>query len=278
MSEVVLPDQQWTMIRPLKPFPNFERVYQGKAGSIPIAFPGVLDSFASRGVPGYDPNLIAGMTVPLGARITIWFPATIAGYAINNLYQYQILWRARSIRDFNEGQGSGQATPVQSYSSYHLPTHALGQPEVVAPTLSPTDSRYFLPGAVDTFAFSEGEPDLNSPGTVLLTSQNLVPSLSPFWEPPLTPQGNAAVWQQGVYVGSSHANTGGPSWLTYTTECKADEMTILAYKIPGEESTAPWDFTTEDPGDLAFSNTFGNNNGQNSVSPYSAILVTTGTT
>ncbi len=55
-------------------------------------------------------------------------------------------------------------------------------------------------------------------------------------------------------------------------------MSILAYKIPpGEGSPPDWDFTTVDPGDLAFSNTFGSGNGQNQPNPFTSILVMTGT-
>ena len=276
MSQVVLMDGQWTMCRFLRPFPNFERVYQGKEGTIPIAFPGTLDLFAARGTVGYDPNLIAGMTVPYGSRVTIWIPQTIAGYDVNALYQYQILWRMRNVQDFRAGQAQGQVTPEQNYSGYHLTTSGLGQPEANPP--SPTNNRYFLPGSTRTIAFEQAEPALGQPGVVHLTGEMLQPTLNPIWVQPLTPKGNLAIWQQGTYVGSSHANTGGPSWLTFTCDAEGDEMSLLAYKIPGGEGPPPaWDFTVADPGDLAFSNTYGNGNGQNQPSPFTSILVTTGT-
>jgi len=273
MSQVVLMDGQWTMCRFLRPFPNFERVYQGQDGTIPIAFPGELDLFAARGVAGYDPNLLAGITVPYGSRVTIWIPQTIAGTTVNALYQYQIKWRLRNVRDFRAGQAEAQITPVQNYSSYHLTTSGLGQPESNPP--SPTNGRYFLPGATRTIAFEQAEPAAGASGVIHLTGESLQPTLDPIWVQPLTPKGQNAVWQQGVYVGSSHANTGGPSYLTFTCDAEGDEMTILASKIdPGESS---WDFTTADPGDLSFSNTYGNGNGQNLPSPFTSILVMTGT-
>lgn len=278
MSQVVLMDGQWTMVRPLKPFPNFERVYQGVDGTRPIAFPGILDLFAQKKTPGYDPNLIAGLTVPYGSRVTIWIPSTIAGYAVNALYQYQILWRLRNVRDYRAGQSEGQATSIQSYTGYHLTTSGLGQPEFAgAPPNSP-NSRYFLPGATRTVAFEQAEPPLGQSGVIHITGELIRPTMDPIWVQPLTPSGQPAVWQQGTYVGSSHANNGGPSWLTFTCDADGDEMSILAYKIPPTEGSPPaWDFTQPDPGDLAFSNTFGNGNGQNNVNPFSGILVTTGT-
>ena len=279
-SQIVLMDGQWTMCRFLRPFPNFERVYQGKGGTIPIAFPGVLDLFAERGVVGFDPNLIAGITVPYGSRVTIWIPQTIAGYTVNALYQYQIIWRLRSVRDFRAGQAEGQVSALQDYSGYHLATSGLGQPEQNPSVPTPTSAtkRYFIPGSTRTVAFEQSEPALGLPGVIHLTGEMLQPTLSPIWTQPLTPSGANAVWQQGTYVGSSQANTGGPSWLTFTCDAKGDEMSILAYKIPPDEGSPPaWDFTAAAPGDLAFSNTYGNGNGQNQPSPFTSIMVTTGT-
>lgn len=277
MSKVVMVDAQWTMAATLKPFPNFERVYQGEDGTRPIAFPGTLDVFAAAGLPGYDPNLIAGFTVPLGSRITIWIPQTIDGYTVNALYQYQILWRLRTVKDYRAGQGEGQVSAAQSFSSYHLPTSLLGQPERLTPPAT-TNERFFLPGATNTVAFEQTEPTGGLPGVTNLRGEVLRPVIDPVWVQPLTPQGNDAVWQQGTYLGSSHPNTGGPSWLQYVMDAMGDEMLILAYKIPPAlGAPPPWDFTVADPGDLAFSNTYGNNNGQNPASP-TGILVLTGTT
>ena len=276
MSEVVLFDPQVSMCRFLRPFPNFERVYQGQDGSRPIAFPGVLDLYAEKGVTGYDPNLLGGITVPMGSRVTIWIPQTIAGYDVNALYRYQILWRLRNVRDCRAGQAEGQVTPTQNYSSYHLTTSGLGQPQSNTP--SALNQRYFLPGATRTVAFEQAEPALGLPGIIHLTGEQLQPTLDPVWVQPLTPSGADGTWQQGVYVNSSQPNNGGPSWLTFSCDADGDEMSILAYKIPpGEGSPPDWDFTTADPGDLAFSNTFGTGNGQNQPNPFTSILVMTGT-
>lgn len=278
-SAVVLADAQWTMVRPLKPFPGFERVYQGKDGSLPIAFPGVLDVFAERNVAGYDPSLIAGITVPLGSRVTIWIPQTITDGVdnevppeVNPLYQYQLLWRMRTPRDFRAGQGMGQVSTVQQYSSYHVPSSGYGQPQVV--TLDNSQPRYFLPGALRTVAYEQNEPSDGASGVTHLRGENLQPLQDPIWTPPLTPSGVPAVWQQGTYTDSAAANTGGPAYLTFTTDVEGDELCILASKI---DPSTPWDFTTVSPGDQSFSNTYGDNNGRNNVSPTSAILVTTGT-
>jgi hypothetical protein len=280
-SEVVLPDAQWTMVRYLKPFPNFEQVYQGKSGVFPIAFPGILDVFAQRKVAGYDPNLIAGITVPLGSRVTIWIPQTIndgievdLDPQVNALYQYQILWRMRTPRDFRAGQGMGQTSAVQQYSSYHVPTSSFGQPQTVTVVRPDPNALYYLPGSMRTVAFEQSEPVSGVPSVIHLRGEYLQPVSDPIWTPPFTPAGQQAVWQQGTYTNSAAPNTGGPAYLTFTTDVEGDEMTILASKI---DPTPDWDFTTTAPGDQAFSNTYGNNRGANQSKPTSAILVTTGT-
>ncbi len=266
------------MIRVLKPFPNFESRYQGVSGTFPIAFPGVLDNFSAAGTEGYDPNLIAGMTVPLGSQISIWIPQTIEdGIAeegppiVNALYQYQILWRMRSIKDYNVGQAKGQMTPTQDYSSYHLRNNALGQPQ--SQGQDPALKRYFLAGAIETIVLTQTEPSGGVPVPSHLRGQYLQTVADPIWVPPLTPSGASAVWQQGAYTRSNTAACGGPSFLIYTTVARGDEMAILASKI---DTDNPWDFTATDPGDVAFSNTYGNNNSQNFTLPTGGILVTTG--
>lgn len=266
------------MFRALKPFPNFESRYQGQAGNLPIAFPGVIDNLAQSGISGYDPNLLAGMTVPLGAQISIWIPQTIEdGSAsegpptVNALYQYQILWRARTIKDYVLGQTEAQTTNTQSYSSYHIRNNSIGQPE--AQGADPTLKRFWLPGAIETIVLQQTEPSGGVPVPSHLRGQYLQPIADPIWVPPLTPSGASAIWQQGAYTVSSSAACGGPSFLVYTTIARGDEFTIIASKI---DPDPPWDFTTDDPGDIAFSNTYGNNNGKNFALPTGAILVTTG--
>lgn len=266
------------MGRALRPFANFERVYQGQDGTRPIAFPGDLDLYAEKGVTGYDPNLLGAISVPLGSRVTIWIPETVAGYDVNALYRYQILWRMRDVRDFRVGQAEGQASPTQNYSNYHLTASGFGQPQSNTSPPSAIGQRFFLPGATRTIAFEQPEPALGLSGVVHLTGEMIQPTLDPIWVQPLTPKGNNGTWQQGVYVNSSQPNNSGPSWLTFTCDADGDEMAILAYKIPPEEgSPPPWDFTSAAPGDLAFSNTFGTGNGQNKPNPFTAIIVLTGT-
>lgn len=270
-------DNQWTMARVIRPFANFERRYQGVSGTIPIAFPGTIDALASQGLPGFNPDLLSGISVPLGSQLRLWIPQTLTSEAddpeepaeVNALYQYQILWRLRTPRDFTAGQQPATAhSTVQNYSSYHLPASPLGIQNVNA------ERRFYLPGAMQTMAYVQEEPDTSTPGVVQLRGQYLRPmSTNPLWVQPLTPAGRSGIWQQGV-LDSESVNTGGPEYLTYTTRCEGDELMILAYKI---DTTDPWDFTVDAPGDGAFSNTFGTAGGtQSPPNDLSGILITTG--
>ncbi len=267
-------EPQWSIAQFLKPFPGFEQVYQGQPGSKPIAFPGVLDSYAKKKLPGYDPNLLAGLTCPLGARVRLWIPLALSGAGLNSVYQYQVIWRMRTIVDFVTGQEMGQVSPAQAYSGYHIGIGPYGQPEVL---LDPATKRYFLPGSMETAVYPQAQPtspNAGTPGVVQLQGQLLQPSTSALWTAPLTPSGVDASWQQGVYP-INNSIVSAPSFVMYEFEAKGDEMSILATRIDGSDEVV-WDFTSDED-DGAFSSTYGNSSGQAAVSPYSAIMVMFGT-
>ena len=119
MTEATLVDAQFGVARVIKPFPGFESVYQGQPVSTPIAFPGTLDDDA--GKPGFDPNLLKGIPVPLGSKILLWIPTafnqTPAGDFQNVVdYKYKFLFRLRNLRDFRE-----------SRKAYHFPKNSPGE-------------------------------------------------------------------------------------------------------------------------------------------------------
>ena len=134
MADVVLSDAQMGMFQVIRPMPNFESIYQGVAGTVPIAFPGVLAPEAGR--PGFDPNLLAGIPVPLGSRLLVQIPMTIDTYTPIADYAYQFIWRTRNQTAVAEAILSGrQASP------YHLPSEVPGRKES---SLSP-DDLFFIP-------------------------------------------------------------------------------------------------------------------------------------
>lgn len=277
MAQTVVNEGQSSIVRFLKPFSGFEQIYQGKPSSQPVAFPGGLDLYAQKKAVGYDPDLSAGMTVPLGALVRIWIPLTISGGTVLSLYQYQIIWRLRTVADFVTGQSTGQVSSVQAYSGYHLGIDPFGQPD--ATDANNKLKRYFLPGAMQTAAFPQAQPSgplAGQPGVVQLQGQVLQPIATSSWKPPLTPAGRDAAWQQGVYP-DANPLAFGPAFVMYEFEAMGDEMAILASRSDATEDTT-WDFTTsEGDGDKPFSTTYGNNAGASAVNPYSAILVMVGT-
>lgn len=270
MTEPVISEPSYSIVRYLKPFPNFEKVYQGKPSTVPIAFPGTLDLNA--GKPGYDPNLLAALSVPLGSRVLIWIPLTLSGENVSPVYQYQIVWRLQTVTSFIQGQSTGQVSNEQSYSSYHLGVGPYGQPESL---LDPATKRYFLPGAVRTMGFPQTEPSDGAPAVTHLLGQVLQPLASPVWTQPYTPAGGLGTFQQGVYP-EPGGNETGPSFMVYSFPAEGDELMILATRInPTDGQT--WDFTSSEPGDGSFSETYGDSNGASNASPFTAILVMTGT-
>lgn len=276
MAQTVVSEGQWSIVQYLKPFPGFERVYQGKPARTPIAFPGELDLYAKKKLPGYDPDLLAGFPVPMGARVRLWIPLTISGGATAPNYQYQIVWRLRTINDFLKGQGSGQVDATQEYPNYHIGTGPLGQPETI--DSSTKLQRYFLPGGMQTSAFLQPQPtapNAGQAGVVQLQGQVLQPIASAAWVPPLTPAGRDGAWQQGVYPDLNALATS-PTFVMYELDAQGDQLAIFATRIGADEDTA-WDFTVNEDGDKSFSTTYGNNDGSSTASPYTAIMIMVGT-
>lgn len=261
MSEVVLSDAQMGMFSVLRPMPGFEDVYQGQAGTIPIAFPGTLDPDA--GKPGISPNLLQGVPVPFGARICVYIPMTIDQYTSQSIYGYQFLWRVRSRSSFEAAMQAGRTA-----APYHLSTEEPGRKEVQA--LSPTPY-LFIPASSDVEIFEQSEPGTNVPAQLNIRQQLYVPRLADSWVQPLTPTGADAEWQQGAYQFTTNVNCSGPTWFPIWLDCGGDEMIILCYKL---DTGDPWDFASTDKG---FSNTYGTNDGGLPLNPNIGILYATGT-
>jgi hypothetical protein len=98
---------EFSQARILKPFAGFEAKYEGLDPSeYPIAMPGTLDHMA--GQPGYDPNLLSGVPVPMGSKIKLWLPRLqnpgpygSSPGAESLSYRYLLVWRVRSLTDAN---------------------------------------------------------------------------------------------------------------------------------------------------------------------------------
>jgi hypothetical protein len=255
-----LSDAQVSMFQVIRPITNFEAVYEGKPGTVPIAFPGTLDPQA--GQPGFDANLLKGIPVPLGGRMLVQIPMTIDMYTSRAIYGYQFLWRTRNQQAFRDAISTNRQGVA-----YHLPSEELGRKE----RQGFPGELYFIPASSDVEIFEEAEPGTNVPAVLNVRQQIYVPKLADSWVQPLTAGGAGGVWQQGAYQFSSNVNCSGPTWFPLWLDVGGDELLILVYKI---DTAAPWAFGTTD---LGFSNTYGNNAGGLPVDPNIGILLATGT-
>lgn len=259
-SKFVAADAQFTNARVLKPFNDFEGTYQGVAGSTPIAMPGVLDPNA--GTPGYSPNLVAGLSVPLGSRVLVWVPQ----FCFIPVYVYYFIWRMRSLRDFrNPAKGKPRG-------AYHIPLQRSGAPDTSSGTAEP---RVQIPAAVKVLAFEQAEPtQFCADGLVNIRREDLISQMSP-GAAPLIANGEVGVIQQGI-LDPGNGTVGGvasaPIFFPFWMDAEGDELMVQVFKQAG----TAWDFT--DPNeDQVFSDIYGTGNGAHESFPGSGILVFTGT-
>jgi hypothetical protein len=247
---------EYTFAKVLRPFPNFETRYQGELVTTPIAFPGTLDPQAVTGAVGYSPNLLGGHPVPMGSRVRIWIPYVFDATVTTQDYYYQINWRLRNQKDFIDAVAQRRPT-----SDFHLPFPEIGRPDADA-------VRAFIPGAIDTLLYEQEEPGAGA-GIVHMRPQRYLQIVNSA-SVPLTPSGENGQWQQGVYEDPEDDPTpGGPSYGLLELDAMGDELSIWAFGV-GERA---WDFAGVD---IAFSNTYGTRNGQQSINPHIGIIIQTG--
>lgn len=258
-SKFVAADAQFTNARVLKPFDDFEAIYQGKTGFTPISMPGVRDPNA--GTPGYSPNLVAGLSVPLGARILTWIPQPCNVFTT---YRYYFVFRMRSLRDFrNPAKGKPRG-------AYHIPLQRSGQPDTSSGTAEP---RVQIPAAVKVIAFEQPEPtEFCSSGVIRIRREDLESQMNPGGLPFLA-DGSVGVFQQGILDPASPV-VGGiasqPIFLPFWFDAEGDDMIVVVEK----SDNAAWDFGGPDQ---VFSDIYGTGNGTHPPLPGSGILVFTGT-
>jgi hypothetical protein len=216
-SGFVAADAQFGVAQILKPFPNFEDVYQGKNLTTPIAFPGVLDPSADK--PGFSKKLLAGLAVPMGARIQLWIPVAVRNAIVVD-FDYLLIWRMRNIRDFrNPGRNSKR-------SPFHFPRQSPGAPDGLLP-------RFVIPAGSQTIVFDPPLPGVAMDPAVSIIKQDRirVGSGSAGAFDPFTPGGlPGAVVQQGVLDASVDPQVAGdPIFALYSTYAQGDELIIYAF-------------------------------------------------
>lgn len=281
MKDTVI-NAQLAHARILKPPRDFEDAYQGlDAAEIPIAIPGTLDFRA--GERGFDPQLMAGISIPLGSRLLLWLPQSLSVEGIPTVpYIYRILWRLRSQSDSAEARARNltrEGNP-QGGLSGHLPTQLKGIPadDGAAPG-DPDQERVVIPCALSTIAYEQTEPGgAFDDATTNLRGERLSvrgQSYFPPGEAPILVNDPTlkAVASQGVYPfpATPPGLNGGPTYIPFETDALGDEYIILVTRDPG--TTDLWDFATDD---FAFSRLFGTANGTRAPVPSIGIYAMEG--
>ncbi len=254
-SVAVMADAQFGNVRVLMPYTDFEDDYQGRAGSIPIAFPGGefggLSDQAAGHVDGYRLNQQKGHPVPRGSRISIGIPLTCGTNGVFTLcYRYWLVFRDQNVRTTRNPQRGGVRQP------WHYPRMGQGATDttLVVPTaFTPIDARYHCMG------YEQSEPAVgsNEPGILHIYPEAVIPEPNVIPNPLVHPP-NGVVQvgslQQGIYDTAFVPPSDQCMRDEFQVDCDGDEIIILAQRIPDDGDFGTWDF---DAGDAAFSNIFG---------------------
>ncbi len=262
----VLADSQFGLLQVLRPVDDFETVYQARPAGIPIAFPGGLDDEA--GDPLVADNLQKGLSVPMGAEVLLWVPFCAAYDGVTTqteLYEYQVIWRIRNIRDFRTAR-----------KPYHFPVQAAGVPDT---SVVPAESRSIIPAA-DWSAARQAPPVAPTEiGTTQAQyySDRLVPRAGGITSSPLDASGSATALTQGLFDPAVETGVADdPIFVPmYLGRAAGDEMIILARRV--NEGAGPWDFASASDLDFPFSNVYGTRDGARTPREHVGIYVMTGT-
>jgi hypothetical protein len=263
-------DAQMTNVRILKPFPNFEAVYQGQPAGFPISFPGERDPRAAANQPGFDPNLIAGIPVPQGARVLLNIPITPGIPTGSQVYSYRIVERFTNLNDYRDPPRNQGRPP------FHFPRSSPGAPDTTGGASSP---RTLRPAAWRDVGFEQAEV-LTENGKLVLRPEEIVVGRGGIINifQPLLPDGSSGVLQQGVLDPVTNPTAAPvPIFLPFWFDAEGDEIIILATREDVVQPNVNWDFTANDA-DLAFSNIYGTGAGAHANFPDLGIYMQTGTT
>lgn len=241
----------------LRPFDDFETVYQGQAPNTPIAFPGGLDQRA--GEPGFSPNLQKGAAIPMGSRIELWIPNIFDVAGNVYAYEYRVKFRLRNVLDFRDRR-----------EPFHLPNQDPGVPDT---TGGATAARFVVLCGSQVIAYEQPVAGTATEGQVNLLNQSFVP-MGGTDASPLVPNGSTAVLTQGVFdpVTDPYANTA--MFNVFRFDAEADEIIVMARRV--DIGAGSWDFASGGA-DAGFSNIYGNGSGTHSPVKEMGIYLFAGT-
>lgn len=231
MSETVMADAQFGTVKILKPFNNFEGVYNTTPARRPIQFTeGGVAIDPQAGKPGYDPRLLKGIACPLGARITIWLPAAIHGGAgdVALPYEWEFTWRYRNVFDFR-----------QNRVPFHYPKQSPGVPDGPSP-------RVIIPAATHAVVFNQAEPAGTVDGVVTnhLRPEDISAMTRGYGTPngtelPFLPDGSEGHFQQGLFD-PAVSIAFQPTYAVFELQAAGDELLIGAHR---DGTPVNWELT-----------------------------------
>lgn len=266
MAENVLFDPQFSLQKILRPFRDFEAVYEGKLGSTPIAFfeEGASARDPDAGKAGFSPDLLSYVNVPMGALVLLWIPMTFwpnaPGPLVSASYRYRIKWRMRTVTDY-----TNRRTP------FHLSKQFPGTPDTLTPA---NPQRLILPAAYDSVELQQPTPLTGPVDFALRPRAYIPPPITAVLDTlPLLPGGASGVHQQGVFDPAEFglASDLAKNALFFPPQlfiAKGDQMIVEALKLESEILNA-WEFGSAP--DYAFSKIYGSDS-----PPASGIYLFTG--
>lgn len=256
-------DAQFSVATVLKPYVGFEADYQGESCRRPIMFPGGLSPNA--GKPGYASNLIAGVPVPYGSKVSLWVPTIYRNGATEPEqppdlqvipYRFQFIWRLKNLQDYRMGIGD---------SAYHFPKQS---PGATGQVVVPAGQKVIIyEGSPQTFSQSLTAPNSQFSGEYFATQQAVLEriefeSTTPL--PPFIPGGADGAYQQGVAALSGVDVNETVSFNCIQMDAEGDELLIAMDRLGGEGEVSgetTWNFTDNSSVDFAVSVFFGAGSG-----------------
>jgi hypothetical protein len=240
---MTLADARFSKSFILRPYVDFEDDYQGQSAARPIMFSEQQEPRDDQaGQPGYDPDLVRGLPVPLGARCLIWLPTRQVSEM--PAYQWNIVWRLRNVFDYRKFR-----------KRYHYPKQSAG-----FPYLGDGSPRVVIPAAVQSIVYNDPNPTCTNGVAFNKMHFDIVEMcVSGFSVRPFVPGGGEGVVQQGVIAINAGKTNAWPTYALHEVQAAGDELLIAARR---DVSGAPnWDFAPAAV-DYPFSEAFGKGSGQ----------------
>jgi len=236
MSETVMAGPEFGLYRVMRPFERFVSVYDGEAVVTPLMLSEngqARDKRAEDGISGYDPNLVRGLTTPLGSRVIVLVPSLTTNSLPAQPYLWQFIWRVRNVFDH-------RVTKDATRPPYHFAKQGQGVPDTTGANPGP---RVVIQAAWQGVVYNQDEPT----GECQHARQKLraedIFACATAGADPLMPDGSTGAIQQGV-LPSTVPEYRQPKYIPHEMQAIGDELLIA---VTRDASANPlWDFAGVD--------------------------------